>query len=83
MYYPSVYLEWDKDYEFPAEGTMTVKFVRTGRSENESRDGKVRYTVNLDLTELSDVKPSKDAKESKDESTSEALDRLKEDYESD
>ena len=76
-FFPSVHLEWDKDYELPDEGTMTVKF----RIARESREVKVeRQSVDLELTEIVSVAGKVQVKE--DDDTGEALDKLRAAYES-
>jgi len=78
-YFPNVHLEWDKDYELPDEGTMTVKF----RISRESREVQAeRQSVDLDLIEIVSVTADEPkAKESED--TGEALDKLRAEYEAD
>lgn len=60
--YPSLYLEWEQPYNFPDEGTMTVKFKK--RSENNRKSGdKTMQTVELDITEITDTKGSEKSEE--------------------
>lgn len=77
VYFPSAHLEWEKDYELPDEGTMTVKFrIRTTSREVQAE----RQSVDLELMEIVDVTPSKPAMK-EDEDTGEVLDRLRAEYE--
>src|SRR5690349_12633749 len=78
-YFPSVHLEWDKDYELPDEGEMTVRF-RIARESREVQSE--RQMVDLELMEIVSVSPGK-AKVKEDEDTGEALDKLRAEYEAD
>lgn len=75
--YPTVYLDWEKDYGFPDEGTVTFKFKKTGES-SEKRNGKESYHVTLELRSIEDTEESDDsADKAKEESSADAVDRLK------
>lgn len=56
--YPSLYLEWEKDYELPEEGTMTVKFKKTSESNRTDKSGTTQ-SVSLDILEIVSVKGEK------------------------
>lgn len=74
-HYPSLFLEWDDDYELPKSGTMIVTFEKSSETNSET-NGKTRQTVTLDIKEIkSVVGESKD--EGDEECTDCALDRLK------
>ena len=57
----------------PAEGTMLVKFKRTNENKSTDAKGKTRYSVGLDITEITEVEAPKEEC-SKCRSTSEVLD---------
>ena len=74
IFYPSLYLEWEKPYNFPDEGTMTVRFKKT--EENTKKGGKPAQRVNLDILEILDTQAGKgETDEETAESTSDVLDR--------
>jgi len=64
-YYPSLYLEWDDDYELPASGKMLVCFKKRSQTDRTDSDGDVRQTVELDITSIEDVKADKEDKTDK------------------
>lgn len=72
-FYPSLYLEWEKPYNFPEEGTMTVRFKKTSE-ENRKRGEDTAQRVNLDILEILDTKATKGG-EDEEESTTDVLDR--------
>ena len=73
-YYPSLYLDWDDDYELPDEGVMEVRFKK--RSEtNRTTDGKTTQSVELEIRAILDVESEE--KESEEESGDKALDRYR------
>ena len=78
-HYPSLYLDWDGDYDLPKSGTMTVKFKKVSESNHE-RDNKKTQSVTLDIISIDSVKGGKD--ESKEEDRGDALDKLKKEVES-
>jgi hypothetical protein len=74
-YYPSLYLDWEDDYELPESGVMEVRFKK--RSEtNRSQDGKTTQSVEIEIREILEVTPDKKAK-SESESGEKALDRYR------
>lgn len=75
-YYPSFHYEGDKELDVPEEGTMTIRFKRTGRSESE-HDDKVRYSCSIDVLSIESVEGESDDSPSKsyDEASS-ALDKI-------
>lgn len=82
-HFPSLYLEWDSDYELPKSGTMTVKFKRASQSNSEDRDGKTRQNVTLDITSIESVSGGKEkSKSDEDEDRGSHLDKLKKEVES-
>jgi hypothetical protein len=71
-YYPSLYLDWDDDYELPESGVMEVRFKK--RSEtNRLQDGKTSQSVEIEIREILDVESENS--EAEEESGSDALDR--------
>lgn len=74
MFYPSLYLEWEKPYNFPEEGTMTVRFKKTSE-ETRKRGEDTTQRVNLDILEVLDTKATKGGDEDEEESTDDVLDR--------
>lgn len=78
--YPTLFLEWDKKYDMPESGTMTVKFVRKSENTRKQKDGKVHQTVELDITSIEDVEAGERA-EDDETPTGEVLDKMAEEYE--
>jgi hypothetical protein len=77
-YYPSFHYDGPKELDLPEEGTMTVKFKRTGRSESE-RDGKVNYSCSIDVLSIESVEGEEDDAPSKSyDDASSALDKIAE-----
>jgi hypothetical protein len=73
-YYPSLYLDWDDDYELPESGVMEVRFKK--RSEtNRSQDGKTSQSVEIEIREILDVESEEE--EATEESGSDALDKYR------
>jgi len=73
-YYPSLYLDWDDDYDLPKSGVMEVRFKK--RSEtNRSQDGKTTQSVEIEIREILGVESDKE--ESDEESGDKALDRYR------
>jgi hypothetical protein len=73
-YYPSLYLDWDDDYELPRSGVMEVRFKK--RSEtNRTSDGKTTQSVEIEIMEILDVEA--DEAKSEQESGEKALDRYR------
>lgn len=84
-FYPSFYVEWDKKYDLPDSGTMTVKFQKTSETTSKRPGDKEHQSVTLDILEIIDTKAGKVSdgeKELEEESGSDALDRMKKDSES-
>jgi hypothetical protein len=75
-YYPSFHYDGDKELDIPEEGTMVIKFKRTGRSESE-RNGKTRYSCSIDVCSIESVDGDEVSKpaESYDDASS-ALDKI-------
>jgi len=76
-HYPSIYLEWDSDYDLPKSGTMVVTFDKSSQTDSTDKDGKTRQMVTLDIKEIKSV-VGKSEDEGDEECTDCALDRLKE-----
>ncbi len=76
--FPSLFLEWEKDYELPESGEMKIRFKKRAETNSE-RNGKTRQTVELDITEILDVSKSKG--ETREEDREEMLDKLREEVE--
>lgn len=74
-HYPTLFLEWEDDYELPESGKMTVKFKKN--SETNTKGGKEvpsMQRVELEITSIESVSAGKKDKE---ESSGDALDKLK------
>ena len=72
--YPSLYLEWEKPYGFPDEGTMIVRFKK--RSEENRKTGeKTMQRVELDIHEILDTKATKEDSEEPEEDSGDILDK--------
>jgi len=80
-HYPSLYLEWNNDYDLPDSGTMVVKFKKVSESNSKDRDGKKRQNVTLDIMSIESVKGGKSAEKKDDEDSGDRLDRLKDEVE--
>jgi len=80
-HYPSLYLEWNNDYDLPDSGTMTVKFKKVSESNSKDRDGKKRQNVTLDIISIESVKGGKPAEKKGDEDSGDHLDKLKDEVE--
>lgn len=81
-FFPSLHLEWDSDYKLPESGTMVVKFTKASEVNSKRKDGKKSQSVTLEITSIDSVSGGKSKPEKKDEDTSDALDRLKKEVES-
>lgn len=73
-YYPSLYLDWDSDYQLPDEGEMTVHFKKRSQTTRKEKD-KTKQTVELDIVEILDVEST--GAEAEEESGGKALDRYR------
>lgn len=74
--YPSLYLEWEKPYGFPDEGTMTVKFKKRSEETRKHGDGEMTQRVELDIMEILDTEGKETTPDKKDEEDSgEVLDK--------
>ena len=71
-YYPSFTIDGDENLGLPKEGTMTIKFKKTGESMNTGRDGKTHYSCHIDILEILDTEGAKAKDEEK--STGDVLD---------
>lgn len=74
-YYPTIHISKDEPISLPDSGQMVVKFEVISREESD-RDGKKRYSCQVRLKKISQVKGPKPAKENPYEVTSMALDAL-------
>ncbi len=79
-HYPSLYLDWENDYDLPDSGTMTVKFKKVSENKSKNRDGKKSFSVTLEVMEITDVKGKK-AKGDDDVDPGDHLDKLKKEVE--
>jgi hypothetical protein len=76
--YPNLYLEWEKPYNFPDEGEMTVKFKKISEENRKGKDGKTTQRVELDILSILDTEPaeaSDTGEDEGDEPTGEVLDK--------
>ena len=62
--------------EIPEEGTITLRFVRTRKSEETPRNGEERCEVSLDFTEILAVNAQKAEGKSRSKETEDALDAI-------
>ncbi len=76
-HYPSLYLDWEKDYDLPEEGTMTVTFKRRSMTKSTTEKG-VRYSVELEIQSIDEVESDEPVKN---DDRGEQLDKLKDEYE--
>lgn len=75
MHYPHVTLEWDKEYDLPASGTITFKFKKASETTNPNpKNGQPKQRVELDLTSLESVDEEEVADTEEDDS-GEVLDK--------
>lgn len=77
-HYPKLRLHWDKKYDLPEYGEMTVKFYKC-EEVNTDREGKISQTVELDVLTIESVKAEKGEKKSSRKEAEEALDEAMED----
>jgi len=73
--YPSLHLEWPTDYDLPDSGELTVTFRKTGENKSKDRNGKARYTVDLEIQSIESVEAGEEEGETEEESGADALDR--------
>lgn len=79
MFYPTLYLEWDKPYELPESGEMTIRF-RSTRNAHDKKNGK--FTEDLEVLEIVGVKAKKADKKSDYDESAESIDKLRDESES-
>ena len=72
--YPSLFLEWEKPYELPEEGTMTIRYKTVSKSASKRKGSEPRYTMELEIKEIVDVEESESKKD--DMNGEQALDKL-------
>lgn len=65
MYYPTLYLEWDKDYEMPDSGMMVVRFKKCSQTDRTTEDG-THQSVELEIQKIMEVEPDKEEEEKED-----------------
>ena len=78
-HYPTFHIESDKKLELPHEGTMTIRFKKTGFSMREDEDGDMHYSCDVQVHEIVDVESEEPEAPARNRSkeTGEALDALK------
>lgn len=83
-HYPILHLHWNKSYDLPEDGTMTVKFHKHRETNTEGDDG-VSQSVELEILSIEDVKEDKESKPKKSDrdEASDALDRYASEAEED
>lgn len=74
VHYPSLYLEWDHDYELPDSGHMHVRFKKVSQTDRKTDQG-MKQSVELDITEITDVESDKSEEK---ENPGDTLDKYKE-----
>lgn len=62
-YYPTLYLDWDSDYELPESGEMTIKFRKNSETTRKDSDGKTSQNVSLDILSIESVEEGEDDSE--------------------
>lgn len=72
--YPSLYLEWEKPYGFPDEGTMEVKFKKRSEETRKKADGTQQQRVELDILSILDTEATKES-DSDEEDSGDVLDK--------
>lgn len=75
-HYPTLHLHWNKSYDLPEDGTLTVKFHKRREVNTDGDDG-VSQSVELEILTIEDVKEDKESKPKKSDrdEASDALDR--------
>lgn len=76
--YPRLHLQWDKKYDLPDDGEMTVRFHKCSETNTEGDNG-TSQSVELDILTIEDVKAEKGEKKSPRREAEEALDSAMED----
>lgn len=74
-HYPTLFLEWEEDYELPESGKMTVKFKKN--SETNTKVGKDKQAIQRVELEITSIESVSAGKKDKEESSGDALDKLK------
>lgn len=79
--YPTLHLHWNKSYDLPSDGLLTVRFHKRKETNTESDDGDSQ-SVELEILTIEDVKEDKESKPKKSarDEAGDALDRYKADY---
>lgn len=54
LHYPNLYIDLDEEADIPEEGTMTVKFKRVRKSEDE-RMGETKFGYELEIHSIEGV----------------------------
>lgn len=74
-HYPTLHLHWDKSYDLPEDGTMTVRYHKRREVNTEGDDG-VSQSVDLEILTIESVKADKSdsPKKSARDEAGEALD---------
>lgn len=75
-HYPTLHLHWNKSYDLPSDGLLTVRYHKRRETNTESDDGDSQ-SVELEILTIEDVKEDKESKPKKSDrdEASEALDR--------
>jgi hypothetical protein len=76
MSYPSFHYSGDKELDLPDSGLMTIRFRKSGSSENTNSNGKESYSCTVDVQEIVSVEDSGGAKKSAARESDDALDAL-------
>ena len=75
-HYPTLYLEWEDDYELPEAGMMKVRFKKRSETNKKGKNGRpTMQMVELDVVTIESVSGEKSIKKDREES-GEALDKL-------
>lgn len=57
-HYPTLSLRWDKSYDLPEDGTMTVKFHKRRQTDTTGDEG-VSQSLELEILSIESVKAAK------------------------
>lgn len=80
-HFPTLHLEWEKEYPLPDSGTLTVKFNKTGETKS-THNGKTRHSLTLEIKSIESASEGDDDDEeddepkAKNESTGDRLDKM-------
>jgi hypothetical protein len=78
-HYPSFHYEGPEKLDIPEEGTMTVRYKKTGSSSSKNADGKERHSCTIEVQAIEEVEGEEvEAPSHKYNDSEDALDKLME-----